>query len=167
MDFSSIATPNRSAPTFLRMRLLRGPYASLSEPLRNTYFVDKVSTNQVGEGSSWSITALFHEDGVDERLCYADAKIRPSGLSQDLRMPSRPTVRSFTRRELLKGLALAPAAFHASPLFPGPLLPGFLNLHMNRPSGMPFADLRMTPIYPAKSPLSDIFALVAPGSDSY
>jgi tetratricopeptide (TPR) repeat protein len=82
-------------------------------------------------------------------------------------MPSRPTVRSFTRRELLKGLALAPAAFHAAPLFPGPLLPGFLNLHMNRPSGLSFADLRMTPIYPAKSPLSDIIALVAPGSDSY
>ncbi len=32
---------------------------------------------------------------------------------------------------------------------------------------MPFADLRLTPHYPAKSPLSDIIALVTPGSDSY
>ncbi len=82
-------------------------------------------------------------------------------------MLSRRIVRSFTRREVLKGMALAPAAFRAAPLFAGPLLPGFPGLHVDRPLGMPFADLRLTPHYPAKSPLSDIIALVTPGADGY
>ena len=82
-------------------------------------------------------------------------------------MLSRPTVRSVTRRQVLKGLALAPAAFRAAPLCAGTLLPGFPSLHLNRPSEVPFSDLRLTPIYPARSPLSDIIALVTPGYDSY
>jgi Flp pilus assembly protein TadD/peroxiredoxin len=82
-------------------------------------------------------------------------------------MLSRPTVRSLSRRELLKGLALAPAAFRAAPLFAGPLLPSFFGAKMDELSDMPFADLRLAPTYPARSPLSDIIALVTPGSDAY
>ncbi len=32
---------------------------------------------------------------------------------------------------------------------------------------LPFADLRLTPHYPAKSPLDDVLRLVAPGSDEF
>jgi tetratricopeptide (TPR) repeat protein len=73
----------------------------------------------------------------------------------------------LTRREILKSIALAPAAFRAAPLFAGPLLPGFPNLPFDRQSGIPFADFRLTPHYPAKSPLADIMALVPAGSDGY
>ncbi len=77
----------------------------------------------------------------------------------------------FTRRKVLKGMALAPMAFRAAPLFAGPLLPGFSDpgpdLGIDHGSGIPFADLRLTPRYPVKSPLADIIALVPPGSDGY
>jgi tetratricopeptide (TPR) repeat protein/peroxiredoxin len=75
--------------------------------------------------------------------------------------------RFLTRREILKGMALMPAAFRAAPLFAGPLPPGIPNVDMFPQPGIPFADLRLTPRYPSKSPLADIIALVPPGSDSY
>jgi tetratricopeptide (TPR) repeat protein len=73
----------------------------------------------------------------------------------------------LTRREVLKGMALAPVGFRVAPLFAGPLPPGFPNVGMDPQSGIPFADLRLTPRYPAKPPLADIMALVTPGSDGY
>ena len=73
----------------------------------------------------------------------------------------------LTRREILKSMALAPAAFHASPLFAASHLSSFPSLTIDRQSGIPFADLRLTPQYPAKSPLAEIMALVTPGSDGY
>jgi tetratricopeptide (TPR) repeat protein len=82
-------------------------------------------------------------------------------------MSSRPAAKSVTRRDVLKSMALMPAAFRAAPLFAGPLLPGFPSLHIDRQSGIPLADLRLAPHYPAKSPLTDIIALVTPGSDGY
>jgi tetratricopeptide (TPR) repeat protein len=73
----------------------------------------------------------------------------------------------LTRREILKGMALMPAAFRAAPLFVGPLLSGFPSLPVDRQCGIPFADLRLTPRYPSNPPLSDIIALVTAGSDGY
>jgi len=73
----------------------------------------------------------------------------------------------LTRREILKGLTLAPAAFRTAPLFAGPLLSGFPNSGDNQQSGSSFADLRLPPRYPLKSPLADVIALVSPGSDGY
>ena len=35
------------------------------------------------------------------------------------------------------------------------------------PSDLSFADIRLTPHYPSKSPLEDVLRLVAPGSDEY
>jgi tetratricopeptide (TPR) repeat protein len=83
-------------------------------------------------------------------------------------MPRR-TVGSplLTRREVLKGMALTPLAFRAAPLFAGPLLSSSPSLPIDWQSGIPFADLRLIPRYPAKSPLADIIALVPPGSDGY
>ncbi len=73
----------------------------------------------------------------------------------------------LTRREILKGMALTPVALRAAPLFAGSLLQGPPNLASIRQAGLPIADLRLTPHYPAKSPLADILALVTPGSDGY
>ena len=72
-----------------------------------------------------------------------------------------------SRRAVLKSMGLAPlllrpAPFHGySFLFgPAPGLP-------NRNAGVPFSDVRLTPHYPAASPLEDVLRLVAPGSDDY
>lgn len=73
----------------------------------------------------------------------------------------------LTRRKLLKGMVLTPVAFRAAPFFAGPLLSGSTGLHTDRSSRLSFADLRLTPHYPAQSPLADILALVTPGSDGY
>ena len=75
--------------------------------------------------------------------------------------------RLLTRREILKGMAMAPLTFRVAPLFAGRILPGFPAMGMDSQSAVPFADLRLTPRYPVKSPLADIIALVPPGSDGY
>ena len=82
-------------------------------------------------------------------------------------MSSRPKDgnKFLTRREILKGVALAPVALRAAPLFAGPLLTGPLTSKLQ--GGVDFTDLRLTPQYPAKSPLADILTLVTPGSDGY
>ena len=82
-------------------------------------------------------------------------------------MSLQRTVGSFTRREILKGMAFTPMAFRAATVFAGPLLSSFPSLRIDRQSGIHFADLRLTPSNPAKSPLAEITALVTPGSDGY
>ncbi len=72
-----------------------------------------------------------------------------------------------TRREILKGMALSPMAFAASSLLASPLRAAPVILASHRQGGVPFTDLRLTPHYPAQSPLADILALVTPGSDRY
>jgi tetratricopeptide (TPR) repeat protein len=70
---------------------------------------------------------------------------------------------SLSRRSLLKAIGLAPLVLRAAPLF-GFELPGaFENQH----DGLPFSDIRLTPHYPAHSPLEDVLRLVTPGSDEY
>lgn len=73
----------------------------------------------------------------------------------------------LTRREILKGIALTPVALRAAPLLAAPLLSSFPNASMDRLSGIPIVDLRLTPRYPIESPLADVIALVTPGSDGY
>ncbi len=55
-----------------------------------------------------------------------------------------------------------PVPFYASSLLFGPreTLP-------NQGFKLAFADVRLTPHYPTKSPLEDVLRLVAPGSDEY
>lgn len=73
----------------------------------------------------------------------------------------------LTRREILRGMVLTPVALRAGPLFAGPLLTGSAMPSRDRVPGNHFPDLRLTPRYPVKSPLADIFALVTPGADGY
>src|SRR6266550_3229195 len=74
---------------------------------------------------------------------------------------------SFSRRSFLRGMQWAPLLFLPAPIhgifFPsvGREPPGDRNVNF------PFADFRLTPHYPAKSPLEDLFSRVVSGSDEY
>ncbi len=73
----------------------------------------------------------------------------------------------LTRRSLLKTMGLAPlvlrpATFRGSSLLFGP----HSSLRYEK-SAFPFSEVRLTPRYPAKSPLEDVLSRVAPGSDEY
>src|SRR6202521_1464538 len=70
--------------------------------------------------------------------------------------------RTFLGRMRWAPLLFLPAPIHASP-FPS-MLPATSG---DRTSTFPFADFRLTPHYPAKSPLDDVLRLVAPGTDEY
>jgi Flp pilus assembly protein TadD/peroxiredoxin len=69
----------------------------------------------------------------------------------------------LSRRKLLKSLGFAPVLFHSSPL----RVAFLFGVPTLAPGQVPFADIRLTPHYSAKSPLEDLLRLVAPGSDEY
>ncbi len=72
----------------------------------------------------------------------------------------------LSRRTLLKNMGLAPLLFRPAPFYGTSLLFSSESLP-NQSSAFAFTDVRLTPHYPAKSPLADILRLVAPGSDEY
>jgi len=59
-------------------------------------------------------------------------------------------------------LLFLPAPLHAFP-FPSTLS----EISGDRTSAFPFADFRLTPHYPAKSPLDEVLSRVVPGTDEY
>jgi Flp pilus assembly protein TadD/peroxiredoxin len=71
---------------------------------------------------------------------------------------------TFSRRSFFQRMRWAPVLFLPAPIR-GLSLPsaGFAQ----RGAAFPFADLRFTPHYPAKSPLDDVLRLLAPGSDEF
>jgi Flp pilus assembly protein TadD/peroxiredoxin len=73
----------------------------------------------------------------------------------------------FSRRRLLKSLGLAPILFHPTPFYASSFLFSPSKAFPRSDSNFSFADIRLIPHYPAKSPLEDILRLVAPGSDEY
>jgi len=73
----------------------------------------------------------------------------------------------FSRRTLLKGMGLAPLLLRPAPFYGAAFLFGPPTVFPNQNPAFPFTDIRLTPHYPAKSPLEDVFRLVAPGSDGY
>lgn len=83
-------------------------------------------------------------------------------------MPPRPKKNHFTsRRTFLQGMGLAPlvlrsAPFHGLPFF-GPAPEAF---PASGPA-FPFVDVRLTPHYPAQSPLEAVLRRVAPGNDEF
>jgi tetratricopeptide (TPR) repeat protein len=70
---------------------------------------------------------------------------------------------SLSRRSLLKAMGLAPLVLRAAPFY-GLGLPGGTG---SEHRAFAFSDVRLTPQYPARSPLEDVLRLVAPGSDEY
>lgn len=77
-----------------------------------------------------------------------------------LEMSHLPFGKLFSRRALLKSVSLAPVAFLPAPLrlFASDLRGGV---------DPPYADIRVTPRYPAKAPLDDLISLVTPGTDQF
>src|SRR5882757_8285702 len=73
----------------------------------------------------------------------------------------------LSRRRLLKSLGLAPMLFCPTPFHASSFLSEPTETPLSRTSGLAFADIRLTPHYPTKSPLEDVLRLVAPGSDEY
>lgn len=69
----------------------------------------------------------------------------------------------LSRRTLLKNMAWAPLLLHSAPFHGSPFLFG----PPEQSADLPFSDIRLTPRYPARSPLEDVLGLVAPGSDEY
>src|SRR5271169_4805723 len=73
----------------------------------------------------------------------------------------------LSRRTLLKGMGLAPLLLRPAPFYGAPFLFGSPTVFPNQNPAFPFSDIRLTPHYPAKSPLEGVLRLVAPGSDEY
>src|SRR5947199_351244 len=73
----------------------------------------------------------------------------------------------FSRRSFLRGMRWAPLLFLPAPIR-GICFPSVRHEQPgNRSAGFPLADFRLTPLYPAKSPLEDVLSRVVPGSDEY
>jgi len=73
----------------------------------------------------------------------------------------------LSRRALIKSMGLAPLLLRPAPFYGSSFLFGSPNILSNQYPAFAFADIRLTPHYPAKSPLADILRLVASGSDEY
>jgi Flp pilus assembly protein TadD/peroxiredoxin len=73
----------------------------------------------------------------------------------------------FTRRAFLRKLQWTPALFLPAPIFVPSLRPLFASTSEDRNAGFDLADFRITPHYPAKSPLEDVLRKVVPGTDEY
>src|SRR5437879_9072363 len=73
----------------------------------------------------------------------------------------------FSRRSFLRRMRWAPLLFLPAPI-QGFSFPSVRHeSSRDRNASFPFADFRLTPHYPAKSPLEDVLARVVPGSDEY
>ena len=81
--------------------------------------------------------------------------------------PHKIERQGLTRRTLLKGLGMAPFTFHSSPFYGATLIAEAPGPDPNQAPAFPLAEIRYRPHYPAKGPLDDVLALVAPGSDEY
>jgi Flp pilus assembly protein TadD/peroxiredoxin len=73
----------------------------------------------------------------------------------------------LSRRMILKSMGLAPLLLRPAPFHGSSFLFDTPQALPSQKPAFPFADIRLTPHYPAKSPLADVLRLVAPGSDEY
>jgi Flp pilus assembly protein TadD/peroxiredoxin len=74
---------------------------------------------------------------------------------------------AFSRRSFLGKLRWTPVLFLPAPIFVPSLRPLFAEPSGARNPALEFADFRVTPHYPAKSPLDDVLHKVVPGTDEY
>ena len=73
----------------------------------------------------------------------------------------------LSRRTLLKGMGLASVLFHPAPMRGAGFLFEDSAPQTERTSAFLFSDHRLVPHYPGRSPLTDVLALVPPGSDEF
>jgi tetratricopeptide (TPR) repeat protein len=74
---------------------------------------------------------------------------------------------NVSRRTFLRRMRWAPVLFLPAPIHGLPIRQVLPDNPGDRTSSFPFADFRLNPHYPAKSPLDDVLRLVAPGADEY
>ena len=74
---------------------------------------------------------------------------------------------AFSRRTILKSLGLTPLLLRPSSFFGYSSKFDPLEGFSEQSSAFSFSDVRLTPHYPAESPLADILRFVRPGSDEY
>lgn len=84
-----------------------------------------------------------------------------------VRRRDQNVAQSIPRRTVLKGMALAPLMVRTAPLWGSPILEngGWPSPVLD--PNLPFSETRLSPHYPASSPLADVIRLVPPGSDEY
>jgi Flp pilus assembly protein TadD/peroxiredoxin len=82
------------------------------------------------------------------------------------RMAHHKDEKNISRRSFLRGMRWAPILLVPAPMRALRFGAKFASPPRAIPS-FPFVDLRLTPHYPAKSPLDDVLRLVAPGSDEF
>jgi len=75
--------------------------------------------------------------------------------------------RGVSRRTFLRGMRWAPVLFLPAPIRAAPLRFPFSRLIGGSEPSFPLSDSRLTPHYPAKSPLEDVLRLVSPGADEF
>ena len=92
-------------------------------------------------------------------LCRPDTLLRAVRASTS-QMSHQSFRTDFSRRTFLKTFSYAPVALLLAPL-------RGLGAFANPPYLFPFADLRITPRYPSRSPLDEMIALVPAGSDAF
>jgi hypothetical protein len=73
----------------------------------------------------------------------------------------------FSRRTFLRGIRWAPVLLLPAPLQASPFRLFSPETPAARASPFPFADFRLTPHYPVRSPLDDVLLKVIPGTDEY
>ena len=74
---------------------------------------------------------------------------------------------ALSRRIFLKRMRWAPMLFLPAPIHATALRPLLAGTAGGRDSGLDLADFRVSPHYPAKSPLDDVLRKVVPGADEY
>jgi Flp pilus assembly protein TadD/peroxiredoxin len=80
---------------------------------------------------------------------------------------SKDDKQQFSRRAFLSKMRWAPVLFSPAPIH-ARAFESFLLETRGEPGSPPeFADFRITPHYPAKSPIDDVLRKVAPGADEY
>ncbi len=73
----------------------------------------------------------------------------------------------ISRRAFLKGMQLAPAILIPSPIRGWPPPWSLASAARNPMGDFRYADIRVTPRYPAKTPLDDVFRQIIPGTDEF
>jgi Flp pilus assembly protein TadD len=74
---------------------------------------------------------------------------------------------AFSRRTFLRGMRWAPVLFLPAPLYSSSFRPLLARTPDKGNFAFDLADFRVTPHYPAKSPLDDVLRKVVPGTDEY
>jgi len=164
------------------MNCLRGTSATMSGPSSSCRKMPVFFNNRNGNGRSQAkiqpaepIFRFDHRSKSRPKIALLCALRDGSNMGAMIRSSSRspgpvmtlrnPNVRPrFSRRAFLKTMGWAPMALRPAPFFDRCLSSARRRQTRIDQPPFPFADVRLSPHYPAQSPLADVLRLVAPGS---